>query len=193
MADGAWTALSVTGSSGPVCRSMDDKAGQMHTQSRSEMAHRPPLATPPGLGGEGGPAGHTGQGQSSAFPVAEATTCTSGRPHLGEHHAPSPLSPFPLQRKRTAALASWRHGKPRPRRAYSSNLRESFTRLLTSAYCVPDTPQALEGQRVTAPWPMWQWPLNCPACRGNLKSQHPGAPREDHAALLQPEATQKGV
>lgn len=59
MADGAWTALSVTGSSGPVCRSMDDKAGQMHTQSRSEMAHRPPPATPPGLGGGWGGAGRS--------------------------------------------------------------------------------------------------------------------------------------
>lgn len=90
LAGGAWTSLSVTGSSGPVCRSMDDKAGQMHTQGHSETAHLPPPATPPGLGREERLAGHTGRCQSSAFLVAEATTCTSGRPHLWDTTLPPP-------------------------------------------------------------------------------------------------------
>lgn len=147
-----------------------------------------------GLAGGGG-------GRQVTLARARAARSWSLRPRLaqvggrtlGNTTLPAPC-PHSLCREN--GQQPWRPGGTGSRGrggAYSSNLHESFTRLLTSAYCVPDTPQALEGQRVTAPWLMRRWPLNCPACRGNLKSQQPGAPREDHAALLQPEATQKGV
>lgn len=35
--------------------------------------------------------------------------------------------------------------------------------------------------------------LELRACRGNFKSQQPGPPGAEHATLLRPEATQKGV